>query len=69
MRPNRPVYIAAQAITPFIGKGNPAFINKEHPDFGKRANPSLEDHLTSAVRQLLETYRIDAGLIQQPLGC
>ncbi|HKI99153.1 MAG TPA: hypothetical protein VKB51_11830 [bacterium] len=65
MQPGRPVYIAAQAITPFIGKGNPDFIAKGHPDFGSRENPSLEDHLTRAVRQLLETYRVDPSLIQR----
>jgi acetyl-CoA C-acetyltransferase len=65
MRPARAVYLAAQAITPFIGKGNPNFIAKGHPDFGKRTNPSLEEHLTAAVRQLLETYRVDPTLIQR----
>jgi len=65
MRPARAVYIAAQAITPFIGKGNPNFIAKGHPDFGKRENPSLEAHLTAAVRQLLDAHKIDAGLIQR----
>ena len=39
MRPVRPVYIAAQAVTPFIGKGHPDFILKGHPDFGKRDTP------------------------------
>ena len=47
MRPVRPVYIAAQAVTPFIGKGHPDFILKGHPDFGKRENPTLEDHLVA----------------------
>ncbi len=65
MRPSRPVYIAAQAITPFIGKGNPAFIAKGHPDFGKKENPTLEDHFARAVRQLFEEYRIDPSLIQR----
>ena len=65
MRPARPVYIAAQAVTPFIGKGNPAFITKSHPDFGKRENPTLEDHLTAAVRKLLDDYSIDPSLIQR----
>ena len=53
MRPVRPVYIAAQAVTPFIGKGHPDFILKGHPDFGKRDNPTLEDHLVGVVRQVL----------------
>jgi acetyl-CoA acyltransferase len=65
MRPARPVYIAAQAITPFIGKGNPHFIMKGHPDFGTRDNPTLEDHISRVVRQLLDETGIDASLIQR----
>ena len=65
MRPVRPVYIAAQAVTPFIGKGHPDFILKGHPDFGKRENPTLEDHLVCVVRQLLAEYQIDPSLIQR----
>jgi acetyl-CoA acyltransferase len=65
MRPSRPVYVAAQAITPFIGKGNPAFITKEHPDFGKRQNPTLEDYLVKAIRGLIEDNAIDPALIQR----
>ena len=65
MRPVRPVYIAAQAVTPFIGKGHPDFILKGHPDFGKRENPTLEDHLVRVVRQLLAEYQIDPSLIQR----
>jgi acetyl-CoA C-acetyltransferase len=65
MRPARTVYLAAQAITPFIGKGNPNFIGPGHPDFGKRENPTLEEHLTAAVRQLLDRYRIDPALVQR----
>ena len=65
MRPVRPVYVAAQSVTPFIGKGHPDFILKGHPDFGKRENPTLEDHLVRVVRQLLAEYQIDPGLIQR----
>ena len=65
MRPVRPVYIAAQAVTPFIGKGHPDFILKGHPDFGKRENPTLEDHLVGVVRQVLAEYQIDPRLIQR----
>lgn len=65
MRPARPVYLAAQAVTPFIGKGSPHFIGPGHPDFGKKENPSLEDHLTLAVRQLLDRYQIDPSLVQR----
>jgi acetyl-CoA acyltransferase len=65
MRPARTVYLAAQAITPFIGKGNPAFIAPGHADFGKKENPTLEEHLTAAVRQMLERYQIDPSLVQR----
>jgi acetyl-CoA acyltransferase len=65
MRPARSVYLAAQALTPFIGKGNPAFIGPGHPDFGKKENPSLEDYLTAAVRKLIQDYQVDPALVQR----
>src|SRR4249920_3472269 len=65
MRPVRPVYIAAQAITPFIGKGHPDFILKGHPEFGKRDNTTLEDHLVRVVCQLLADDQIVPTLIQR----
>jgi acetyl-CoA acetyltransferase len=65
MRSIRPVYLAAQAITPFLGKGSPHFIAKGHADFGMKENPSLEDHIVAVVRQLLTDYDIDASLIQR----
>ncbi|HUJ76880.1 MAG TPA: thiolase domain-containing protein, partial [bacterium] len=36
-----------------------------HPDFGKRENPTLEEHLTAAVRALLERSQVDPSLIQR----
>jgi len=65
MQPARPVYIAAQTITPFIGKGNPNFVTKGHPDFGKRENPNLEAHLVGAVQKLISDYKIDPTVIQR----
>jgi len=65
MRPLRPVYIAAQAVTPFIGKGHPDFITPSHPDYGKRENPTLEDHICAVVRKLLDEHQIDPCLIQR----
>jgi acetyl-CoA acyltransferase len=65
MRPVRPVYIAAQAITPFIGKGNPHFIVKGHPDFGERDNPTLEDHIGNVIRELFAGSQIDPCLVQR----
>lgn len=65
MRPHRPVYIAAQAITPFIGKGHPDFVWKGHPDFGTRENPSLEEHLTTVLQQLFDESGIDPALVDR----
>jgi acetyl-CoA acyltransferase len=65
MRPARPVYIAAQAITPFIGKGNPNFIMKGHPDFGTKDNPTLEDHIVNVTRKLIDDHSIDPSLVQR----
>lgn len=65
MKPTRSVYIAGQAITPFIGKGNPNFIGKGHPDFGNKENPTLEEHFAQAVKSLVDNYGIDPTLIQR----
>lgn len=65
MRPTRPVYVAAQAVTPFIGKGNPSFIAPGHEAFGVRENPTLEAHIVAAVQQLIADNGIDPSLIQR----
>jgi acetyl-CoA acyltransferase len=65
MQPVRPVYLAAQAITPFLGKGSPHFIMKGHADFGKRDNPTLEDHIVAVLRKLFEDNGIDPSVVQR----
>jgi acetyl-CoA acyltransferase len=65
MKPARSVFLAAQSVTPFIGKGNPAFIGPGHPDLGKKENPTLEEHIARAVKKLLADYTVDPGLIQR----
>jgi acetyl-CoA acyltransferase len=65
MRPARPVYVAAQAITPFIGKGSPHFIAPGHKDFGVRENPTLEDHVVAVVRKLFDDHALDPSLVQR----
>ena len=52
MKPQRDVYIAAESVTPFIGKGNPAFITARHADHGKRENPLWK----SILQQLYMDY-------------
>jgi len=49
----RRIFIAGGYITPFIGKGSKDFIDKKHPDFGKRENPTLEETLTSSIKGCL----------------
>ena len=65
MQPSKSVYIAAQAITPFIGKGHPDFVHPKHPDYGKRDNPSLEDQFTAVVRKLFADHDIDPSLVER----
>lgn len=62
MNCQRDTYIAAVSITPFIGKGNPNFVWKGHPDFGKRENPTLEETLAKALKDLF-AQGIDAKLV------
>ncbi|MDH5753171.1 MAG: hypothetical protein OEZ59_12245 [Deltaproteobacteria bacterium] len=65
MRPVRTVYIAAQAITPFIGKGHPDFIFKGHPDFGRKNNPTLEEQMALALNSLFDGNRLDPSHVQR----
>ncbi len=65
MKPARPVYLAGQAITPFIGKGNPAFIAKGHPDYGTKENPTLDEHMAAVLQQLVDEYAVDLTLVQR----
>jgi len=65
MQPARPVYIAAQAITSFLGKGHPDFVAKGHPDFGQRENPTLEDQMGMAVRGLFTAAGIDPAQVER----
>lgn len=65
MRPVRPVYIAAQAITPFIGRGSPHFIGSGHEDFGIRENPTLEGHIAAVIQKMIADNNIDPALIER----
>ncbi|ESL10382.1 3-ketoacyl-CoA thiolase [Trypanosoma rangeli SC58] len=50
----RRVFIVGGHITPFVGKGSPLFIDKKHPDFGKKANKTLEEFLADSINGALE---------------
>ena len=62
---SRRVFIAGGATTKFLGKGNPAFIWKKHPDFGKRENPGLREMLTEAVQGVLKATGVSGGLVDR----
>jgi len=63
----RRVFLVGGHITKFLGKGNPAFIDKKHPDFGKRENPNLEWYINTAVRETLQETKVDAKLIEKAI--
>lgn len=62
---SRRVFVAGGAITPFLGKGHPDFIWKRHPDFGQRENPTLREHLTSAVTRAAENVGADLTMVDK----
>ena len=61
----RRAFILGGSITPFIGKRHPDFIDKRHPDFGKRANPTLEEYITTAVRGTLDATGVAAADVER----
>lgn len=55
---DEPIYVVGGDLTTFIGKG--------HPDFDEDGdNPSLEDHLTDAIRGSLEETGVDPDAIDR----
>ena len=65
MKFRRKVYVVGGDLTTFIGKNHPDFIWKKHPDFGTRENPTLEEHLTAAIRGALDKTGVDADAIEK----
>ena len=63
----RRVYIVGGYITNFIGKGNPLFIDKKHPDFGKKENPSLEWYIHESVNKALESTGVAPEHLQRAI--
>jgi len=59
------VFVAGGHTTKFLGKGNPDFIWKKHPDFGKRDNPSLRDYITESVVGALKSTGVSASQIDR----
>ncbi len=65
MKPSRRVFVVGGASTPFIGKGHPDFIWKGHAEFGRRENPSIENHLTAAIEAALATTGVAAAEVER----
>lgn len=52
------IFVLGGTITPFLGKGNPAFIDKNHPDFGTKSNRTLADILHETVAGTMANTRM-----------
>lgn len=65
MKPNRRVFVVGGAHTNYIGKFHPDFIWKKHPDFGTRENPTLEQHLHSAIRAALTATGVSGAQVEK----
>jgi acetyl-CoA acyltransferase len=65
MKPHRRVFIVDGYITDFIGKFHPDFIWKGHEEFGQRENPTIEEHLTEAIRGALDASGVSGDAIQK----
>jgi len=62
---HRSVYVIGGAHSPFIGKFHPDFIWKKHPDFGKRDNPTLIEHLHTAILGALDNAAVPAAAVDR----
>ena len=61
----RKVFIVGGYLTPFFGKGSPLFIDKKHPDFGKKLNPTLEQLTTEAINGAFKSTNVDPALVDR----
>lgn len=52
------VFILGGYISPFVGKGSKHFIDKKHPDFGKKENKTLEELLQDTVANTLVNTKL-----------
>eukprot|EP00758_Cryptobia_borreli_P012951 Tbor_TRINITY_DN5791_c0_g3::TRINITY_DN5791_c0_g3_i1::g.20216::m.20216/K00626/E2.3.1.9, atoB; acetyl-CoA C-acetyltransferase len=55
----RRVFVAGGALTAFIGKGNPNFIDKKHPDFGKKNNLTIEELTTKVTTEAMHNVGLN----------
>nr|4BI9_A Chain A, 3-KETOACYL-COA THIOLASE, PUTATIVE [Trypanosoma brucei brucei TREU927]4BI9_B Chain B, 3-KETOACYL-COA THIOLASE, PUTATIVE [Trypanosoma brucei brucei TREU927]4BI9_C Chain C, 3-KETOACYL-COA THIOLASE, PUTATIVE [Trypanosoma brucei brucei TREU927]4BI9_D Chain D, 3-KETOACYL-COA THIOLASE, PUTATIVE [Trypanosoma brucei brucei TREU927] len=55
------VFVVGGHITTFVGKGSPLFIDKKHPDFGKKENKTLEELLAESINGALQNTGLHDG--------
>lgn len=62
---SRRVFIVGGAMTQFVGKGSPHFIDKKHPDFGKKQNATIEEIITQVTNDALKNTSIDPDVVDR----
>ena len=65
----RRVFVVGGSITPFIGKGNPNFIWKKHPEFGKRENATIEELITKATLDAFANTGVAGSVFDRVVMC
>jgi len=65
MRPRRSVFVVGGAHSTFLGRGRPEFIWKGHPDYGVKANPTLEEHMKTATMGAFEATGVAPSAIEK----
>ena len=65
MKPARRVFLVGGAHSGFLGKHHPDFIWKGHADFGKRNNPTMEEHLKKAIVDAFDNTGVPAAAVQK----
>lgn len=53
------LFIVGGHITPFVGKGSPLFIDKNHPDFGKKQNKTLEELMHDTMKGTVASAKLE----------
>ncbi len=65
MKPTIPIFVAAQAVTPFLGKGRKDYQGADHRYFRADLEPGIEQFTAEALRILLQSRGWDETLWQQ----
>lgn len=64
MKPVRKVFIVGGAHSTYLGRGHPDWVSRTEQAAGAR-NPTLEEHLATAVRRLFEQTGVSPGAVDR----